>query len=102
LIEFITIWKEDFEWENYYQNQDQFKSLKTDDSIRNRVNECFDYYNNSSDGLDLNQILNYFFGSKDSLAIKAKNPLDRSNSTTWKKEKSQDILRRYSISSFSM
>jgi hypothetical protein len=34
--------------------------------------DCLDYYNNRSDGLDLNQIMGYFLDSKDSLVIKVK------------------------------
>jgi uncharacterized protein YpuA (DUF1002 family) len=68
LIEFLTILKEDFQ----PKYSSQLKSLKTDEEIRNRVDECFDYYNNSIDGLDLNQIIDYFLGSNDSLAIKVK------------------------------
>jgi hypothetical protein len=75
LIEFITILKEDFQPKISNinnQNQGQLKSLKTDEDIRNRVDECFNYYNNPTDGLDLKQILDYFLGLNDSLAIKVK------------------------------
>ncbi len=75
LIEFITILKEDFQPKLSNidkKNQGQFKSLKTDEEIRNRVDECLSYYNNPSDGLGLHQVIEYFLGSKDPLAFKVK------------------------------
>jgi Ca2+-binding EF-hand superfamily protein len=53
LIEFLTILKEDFQTKKQSQ-------LKTDEEIRNRVDECFDY----------------FLGSKDPLVIKVKTRWD--------------------------
>ncbi|CAF0739839.1 unnamed protein product [Adineta steineri] len=70
LIEFLIILKEDFQPKN--TKQGQLKSLKTDEDIRNRVDECFSYFNNPSDGLNLNQIIEYFLGVKDSFANNVK------------------------------
>ena len=78
LVEFLIILKDDFQPEisnnnNKKKTQGQIKVLKTDEDIRNRINECFDYYQNPSDGLDLNKIIDYFLGPKHPLAIQVKN-----------------------------
>lgn len=58
LIEFLIVLKDDFQSDI---------SLNTDDDIRNRVDECFAYYYNPSDGVNLNQILDYFLSSRTTL-----------------------------------
>jgi hypothetical protein len=75
LFELITILKEDFQPKISTvdsKNQGQLKPLKTDEEIRNRVDECLHYYKNPSDGVDLNQVIDYFLGAKDPLAIQVK------------------------------
>ncbi len=76
LNELMIILKEDFQPKKnsgQNKNQGQMKSLKTDEDIRNRVNECFEYYKNPSDGLNLIEIIDYFLGTKDFLGIEVKN-----------------------------
>lgn len=48
------------------------KSLQTDEEIRTQTMECFEYYHNPIDGLDLLQIIDYFLGSDDALRSEVK------------------------------
>ena len=69
LIELTTIFKEDFQSKSSSINK---APLKTDEDIRQRVEECLRYYPKSSEGLNLEQLVDYFLGSTDPLAVQVK------------------------------
>lgn len=68
LHEFVILLKDDL----HMANSDRMISLKTDDEIENRINQCLEYYHNPSDGLDLIQIIDYFLGSNHILSLDVK------------------------------
>lgn len=67
--EFIILLREDFQ----SKPLNTMKSFQTDDDIRARVIECLEYYHHPSDGLNLLQIIDYFFASDDRLRFEVEN-----------------------------
>lgn len=73
LIEWLTILKDDFLNSSTMLNDQRRISLRTDEDIRREVDRCFQLSSHSSsDGLQLNEIIDYFLGPNDSLGEKVK------------------------------
>lgn len=89
LIELMTIFREDFQPKPSSINK---APLNTDEDTHQRVEECLRYYQKSSEGLNLDQLVDYFLGSKNPLAVQVKARWNaRMNRNKKKTQKTKDF-----------
>ena len=90
LIELLIMFREDLQSKPSSINQ---ASLNTDDDIRRRAEECLRYYQKSSEGFSLQQLMDYFLGSREPLAMQVKASWNaRMDRDEEKKKKKKDFL----------